>query len=363
MDDSRNILVAEFLKSGCEELVFIDADMDWEDEAILRLAGIDHDVAAIAYPKKMDNTQFAVTPIAGPIWSDKDGLIRVSSVGTGFMKIKRHVLQTMFDEAPKFKTGEADIDCAEVFRRSVSNGKRVSGDVDFCYRWRAKGGHIYVDPEVRIGHVGANIWRHTYGSYLRNCNGLGLTHGIERIKSGQYVREDVPGLVSDWDNEGFAAGYELVAASIDIAKKAKGTIVECGSGLTSLVMAATGAEVYSLESDIEWYRFMLDEKKRLGLDSLTIKYSPLVDQEGGRWYSDDIPEPDVVLCDGPKRDKGNRDILFKKLNGYVPRYILVDDTESVEGELKTWADSHNMDMKIVGELRQFAIGVRNDSSA
>lgn len=364
VDDARNIMVAEFLQTDCEALIFIDADMSWDPDSIVRLANHDRDVVAVAYPKKQDNQRFTAVTLPGEIWSDAEGLIPVRSTGTGFMKIKRQVLQNFFDESPKFRTGEADVDCAEIFVRTIDNGERVSGDVAFCYRVRATGTKVFVDPEVRIGHVGSKLWQGSYGSYLRKNAGLALTTGINKIKAGNYNRMDVPAMVDDWDNDGFAAGHELVASCIEAAQKAEGPILEIGSGLTSLVMAATGAEVHALESDIGWYTHMLAEKERLDLDSLNLYHAPLIDQEGGRWYSkSDWPAPDIVVCDGPKRGMGNRDVLFSKLNGHVPRLLLMDDREAVDGELKLWAESHDFDVNIVGELRQFAVGKLDDGTS
>ncbi|KKK56340.1 hypothetical protein LCGC14_3065520, partial [marine sediment metagenome] len=39
VDDARNVVVQQFLLSQCEELIFIDADVLWEPEDLLRLCG------------------------------------------------------------------------------------------------------------------------------------------------------------------------------------------------------------------------------------------------------------------------------------------------------------------------------------
>src|SRR5262249_55420144 len=63
-------------------------------------------------------------------------------------------------------------------------------------------------------------------------------------------------LVRGWSNEAWSAGSSLLSAVLDWLPKTTGTIAECGSGLSTLVLAtaanATGRKVFSLEHDQAW---------------------------------------------------------------------------------------------------------------
>jgi len=43
----------------------------------------------------------------------------------------------------------------EFFAQEASESGEMSEDLVFCKRWRELGGDVWVDPEVRLGHVGA----------------------------------------------------------------------------------------------------------------------------------------------------------------------------------------------------------------
>ena len=57
---ARNILTAMFLESDASHLFFLDADIEWEPEAIMRAISADKDIVASAYPKKALPIQYAL---------------------------------------------------------------------------------------------------------------------------------------------------------------------------------------------------------------------------------------------------------------------------------------------------------------
>lgn len=357
VDDARNMCVDKFLKSDADEFMFIDADIGWFAEDLARFLNHDRDVVAAVYRKKGDEEDYPCQLIPGEIWADSDGLIEVHAVPTGFLKIKRHVLEAMSEKFPKFRPdSKSDKWISEIFCRSIDvQGSRVSGDINFCHRWRVMGGKIYVDPELVLEHSGEKRWSGSFGSFLRRSNGLDLIPGIQRIKNGTFDRKEVIQLWDEWGHNDWTASHELVAASIDIARQAKGPIIECGSGLTSLVMAAAGAEVHALEHDPVWLSKVLSAKERLDLPNLHVHFAPLENH----WYSGYSKLPwksvDIVLCDGPPRQMSDRDILFKVMeeNGCRPRMIIKDDTMSLSE-----ISFDGYEFEIIGELRRFAIGRR-----
>jgi len=55
---ARNICVFNFLRSDCDEMIFIDSDIGFEDHAMLKLVKYDKDITAGVYPYKQDNFNF-----------------------------------------------------------------------------------------------------------------------------------------------------------------------------------------------------------------------------------------------------------------------------------------------------------------
>lgn len=358
VDDARNALVGRFLASGCDELVFIDADMGWQPEDLARLISHDRDVVAGVYRQKTDAPIYPAWLKPGDIVADADGLIEAEAVATGFLKLSRACLETMAERSNTYRP-EVDSERAdpEVFFRSTIEGHRWGGDFTFCRRWRDAGGRIFVDPELWLEHIGEQVWRGSFGCHLRQVNGLDLVRWIDRIRAGTFEREDLIPLSVEYGNEGYTAGVELLAFCLDAARQAKGPIIETGSGLSSLVMAAAGAVVFALESDPVWLTVLESHRVRLGLDSLRIIYAPLEDYRDGRWYARKPVEllpwstADIVVCDGPARRLGDREILFRTMRetGARPRIVLVDDVGSI-------ALPDELEFETIGTLRKFGVG-------
>lgn len=329
VDDARNKLVTTFLESTCDDFVFIDSDLGWQGSDLVRLVQYDRDVVGGSYPLKQREEGFPVRFLPGEIWSDRDGLIEVDGLPTGFLRIKRHVLQTLFDKATKYRVkGSGDQgEMALIFERSIVGGGRVSGDYTFCRKWRGLGGKIYLAPDFYMDHVGENIWSGSCASFLRRKNGLALKQGLEKVKSNTADAKAYLEMVLEWGNDPYSGGVELLAASADLARLG-GPILECGSGLTTLVMAAANpeAEIHALESDDLWLAKLRDAVARLQIKNVRLYRAPLVD----RWYAPvKLPWSDFrgVLCDGPKRSDGDREKLLSAMdkNGCKPKVILVDD--------------------------------------
>ena len=84
---ARNILVAMFLDSEATHLFFLDADIEWQPEAIMRAVSADKDIVAGAYPKKALPIQYAlnfkfIDPVQKRIRYE-NGLVEVLDASTG----------------------------------------------------------------------------------------------------------------------------------------------------------------------------------------------------------------------------------------------------------------------------------------
>lgn len=360
VDDARNALVRDFLASTCDDLVFIDADIGFQETDLIRLLSHDRDVVGGAYPKKCDTESYPVKIGGGEVWSDADGLISVEGVGTGFLRIRRNVLETLAADSVEYVTAE-NLPTRMVFERLVIDGVRYSGDIAFCVKWRRKGGKVYVDPACYLEHRGDKSWTGTYGSHLRKMNGLALIDGITSIREGTETDAKYLDLMLEWGNDGFAASPELLKAAVMVARQCKGVALETGSGLSTLVMAAANPAltIHALEHQPEWAAKVEAAAKRLGLTNIVVHCAPLTDYPAGKWYEVpriDWTDVDLVLCDGPPRKEANRRLLWGVMATHDcrPRCVLVDDADT-EGD----AVPADYRTEIKGQFRKFAVGLRN----
>jgi len=178
---ARNIAVARFYqKTEATHFLFIDADIHFDPDSVMRLIKSGHDVAVAAYPKKcvmwdqaeaevkkggkkdlarvsaslVMNFKYAQTQI-------RDGFAEVLDGPTGFMLIKRNVFTKMFAKYPELdcvndhQNKDLDEYCA-VFDCMIDPVSRryLSEDYAFCRRWQQMGGQIFADCMTVLGHVG-----------------------------------------------------------------------------------------------------------------------------------------------------------------------------------------------------------------
>ena len=158
---ARNALVYEFLQSDCTDLLFIDADVIVKAEDVMRLLAqsTDKDVAAGLYPRRALDKNFFVD-----IPHDENGdmifdgsMLKVNRIGTGFMMIKRYVLEKLIKDHPEWiyetKPDEGG-NAYAVFDFDIINGKYTGEDYLFCDRVREAGFEVWVDVEISLPHVG-----------------------------------------------------------------------------------------------------------------------------------------------------------------------------------------------------------------
>lgn len=166
VDRARCILVRNFLRSGATDMVFIDADVGFEPDSLVRLCEATSPVVAGIYPKKIEPIDWPVTPLAGEIWADAAGLIECHMVPTGFLRINRAVFEAI--KVPTF----ADPDGAAPahFKTEVRDGQYWGEDVEFCRLVREAGIPIKAFAEMDFRHIAGDgrVYRGNWGQWLKS---------------------------------------------------------------------------------------------------------------------------------------------------------------------------------------------------
>lgn len=391
VDDSRNYLVWEFLRTTCTDFLFIDADTASSEDAVSRILSFDRDFIAGIYPYKGDEENYPVRLLDyknPPVYED-DGTIEVESVPTGFLRMRRSVLHKMEASVPGYYNkevvkGERPIPL--IFERSIEFngnkfegrkvGDRWGGDYTFSKKWRALGGKIYIDPTLGFRHYGTKAYSGTYAPYIAKARGAqtpAFDLAIQSLKAGNPHTWDFARLFADWGNH-FAAKPDLQSAMYWIAREATGPILETGSGLSTIILGIAaqiaGVTVHALEHDPDHYRATMKAIKLNGLNDRQVRlhYAPLKrhEYEPGKtclWYT--IPEglPEefaMVLCDGPQQRFG-RDGVFKIIPERVKNAKLVlDDAANMEASKLLDAISQRTGRKfnlVNGGERAFAVSI------
>jgi len=179
---ARNLAVARFYqKTQATHFLFIDADIHFDPESVIRLIKSDHEVAVACYPKKCvmwdsvdehlknggtgkDLARVSASLVMNFKYQNTqilNGFAEVLDGPTGFMLIKRDVFTKMHERYPELECvndhQNRDLDkYFAVFDCMIDpESKRyLSEDYAFCRRWQQMGGKIYADVMTVLGHVG-----------------------------------------------------------------------------------------------------------------------------------------------------------------------------------------------------------------
>lgn len=358
VDSSRNRLARDFLRTDCTDYISLDADVAWTPQDLISLLRYDRDVVAGVYPKKNGDDTYPLLMFDGEIWSDRDGLIEVKGVPTGFLRIRRQALQRLSDEATHYNARNEAQDgaMALIFERQVIDGTLWGGDYVFCRKARAAGYKIYIDPDMRFEHSGEESWTGCVGAWLRQRSGIGLKRGIEAFAKGKETIHDAMDLFDAWANP-YAATPLLLMALGMTARATGGPILECGGGLSSLVLAAAARDrkVHVLEDSDIFAARIRAEADRHELDNLVIHCHPLVDG----WYDTSKIKGmrfGLVFIDGPRRTTGSRADAPAHLD-LLRSAVIADDVQADGGvpELRTTLERTHKVEVIACNGRSFAI--------
>lgn len=350
VDDARNVIVRDFLGSDCTELVFLDADVMFDPEGLVQLCRRDADIVGGVYPYRREGAEtLPVRLLKGA--RSVDGLREVEGLPTGFMKIARHVLERMCEGRPWFYARTEPTVLMFDRPEPGDDHMRWGGDIDFCNRARALGFRIFADEEIRLGHVTKTILADSLAANLRRTMGRTIPHVIPKLRAGTETDGDFAELYRYAGNS-YAADMTTLALCVGLARRCAGPIIETGSGLSSVAMAAvTEQPVYSLEHLQHYAGQTLGWGKEAGTGNLNVAFAPLADD---LWYDIsgfDLPQRFALgFCDGPPRVHGTRMRFFETF-GDRCTVILADDITSepqYASAVREWAGERGRSIEIIG---------------
>ncbi|NKC33493.1 HK97 family phage prohead protease [Falsiroseomonas selenitidurans] len=174
---ARNRCVAEFLaQPGYSHLLFVDADVGFTADAVFRLLA--HDVPLIGglYRRKTLTASDWCWNRLAPDQEKRNpatGAISCAAVGTGFLLIRRDVINRMIRAtltrrkkggplvSPlRYLAGPGEPGAWREHTYALfdcwidETGNYLSEDFAFCRRWRDLGGDVWADPAVQLSHSG-----------------------------------------------------------------------------------------------------------------------------------------------------------------------------------------------------------------
>jgi len=148
---NRNLIIDDALAHDCTHILFIDDDMAFAPNSLMKLLAHDKHVVsglyfnkAYPHPPVIFNLDDNFRLQRHLLQDGETGLIEVSACGFGFMLVNTNIFD--FIKTPYVRHGELQED-------------KRNEDMSFCLRLGEEGISIFCDLSVVVGHIGmATFW-------------------------------------------------------------------------------------------------------------------------------------------------------------------------------------------------------------
>ena len=190
-------------------LMFIDTDITWEPNEILKLLFADKYVCGGIYPLKKYNWEFLANPnFANEILERRknnklqtndqpndylqslmvkynvnlipntqiqpNGLLEAKHIPNGFMMFKRETIEKMIEAYPHSKyrddvgyLNENEQEFAyALFDTCIIDTHFYSEDWAFCHKWKEMGGNCYAHIGIKLTHTGQEHFKGCFLNYI-----------------------------------------------------------------------------------------------------------------------------------------------------------------------------------------------------
>jgi len=182
---ARNYLTAVFLTTEYSHLLFIDADVEFAPEAVLRMMMAKKDIICTPYRAKnpdLNNHTYTVKfpdPKIVPILPG--GLVEIEAGPTGLMLIDRKVFEKIIKNRPDLKIknrvnpGIKEDEKSHGFYHlffdfAFEDGYTIGEDLSFCKLARKEGFKLYANIDSMTAHRGEYAWTGKFGDSLKSIN-------------------------------------------------------------------------------------------------------------------------------------------------------------------------------------------------
>jgi len=166
---ARNVMVARFLKSDADDLVFWDADVAAAPGGFAQLISHPVDCVAGPYRFRAEPEGYPVRYLSGrPAAIDPaSGLLEIEGVGAGFLRVGRGLVERLIAADPDGwvdDRGEGRLPW--LFDFAVREHQMHGEDFVFCDKVRAAGAAVWLDTRIALHHVGPKAFGGDFNRHL-----------------------------------------------------------------------------------------------------------------------------------------------------------------------------------------------------
>ena len=151
---ARNDTIQVALEMDCDDLIFIDSDIEWMPEDFFKLLNYEEDVIGGTYPKKSSIEEYVVRQLDRAEIDIDTGLVEVDGLGTGFVKLSKKAMQYLWDISEPYIDPKDGKERRMIFDVVIKNQSLHSEDIHMFDKLKEGGFNIWLDTNITCNHTG-----------------------------------------------------------------------------------------------------------------------------------------------------------------------------------------------------------------
>lgn len=179
---ARNDTVSLALEMNCDDLVFIDSDIEWEPEHLFALLNYEQDVVGGTYPKKSPIEEYVVRQLEQKPIDPNTGLLEVDGLGTGFVKLSKRALTYLWNNSEQYIDPKDGKERRMIFDVVIKNHYLHSEDIHMFDKLKEGGFSVWLDLNITCSHSGPKKFTGDFKSWyekLYNNSNIFTNHPIK----------------------------------------------------------------------------------------------------------------------------------------------------------------------------------------
>lgn len=157
---ARANMLRSALDAKADVIVFLDYDVSWKPEDLLKLIETEGDVVSGTYRTKTEDSENPEFYMGAwemdenfiPKGRLSDGAISATLVPAGFLKVTASAVNIHMKEFPELNYGPLFHLSCDLFNHGAKDGIWWGEDYAFSRRWKSIGGDIWLVPDLSIDH-------------------------------------------------------------------------------------------------------------------------------------------------------------------------------------------------------------------
>lgn len=167
---ARATMLRNAMDARADLVVFIDHDVSWRPQDMVKLLQTEGDVVAGTYRFKNDGEEYM-----GVLETDHDhrpvcradGAIKAKWVPGGFLSLTKEAVDAFMREYPELVYGPRYSPSVDLFNHGAIENIWMGEDVAFSKRWREKCGDIWIVPDLDLDHHSKDrVWPGNFHKFL-----------------------------------------------------------------------------------------------------------------------------------------------------------------------------------------------------